>query len=49
MESQELVEALQKRGKVPEIPGELDELRRVFALESQHEMRVRLHATSRWE
>ena len=48
MDSKELVEALRQKGKIPEGSGEdLDELRRVLAQESQSEMRIRLHATSR--
>ncbi|CAM9929907.1 unnamed protein product [Ectocarpus sp. 12 AP-2014] len=48
MDTKQLVEALKERGYETEGSEQLDQLRRVFIEDIQPEIRVRLHATSRW-
>eukprot|EP00903_Cladosiphon_okamuranus_P014762 g13679.t1 len=48
MNTKQLVEALQERGYSTEGSETLDQLRRLFVDGIKPEMRVRLHATSRW-
>ncbi|CAM9253773.1 unnamed protein product [Ectocarpus sp. 4 AP-2014] len=48
MDTKQLVEALKERGCETEGSEQLDQLRRTFIVGIQPEIRVRLHATSRW-
>ncbi|CAM9510455.1 unnamed protein product, partial [Ectocarpus sp. 8 AP-2014] len=48
MDTKQLVEALKERGYETEGSEQLDQLRRVYVEGIQPEIRVRLHATSRW-
>ncbi|CAM9333209.1 unnamed protein product [Ectocarpus fasciculatus] len=48
MDTKQLMEALKERGYETEGSEQLDQLRRVYIEGIQPEIRVRLHATSRW-